>query len=40
MEWFIAVKFNGNPKRIKIYIDNGEIYDIPKIAEEHLNITI
>jgi hypothetical protein len=37
---YIAIEYSGMPTRITLSVDNGETYDIPQGAKEHLNIEL
>jgi hypothetical protein len=38
MEEYVAIEYSGKPTRLKIELDNGISYDIPKNAKEHLKL--
>lgn len=40
LEEYIAKEYTGKPTRIKIFVDNGDTYDIPQIAKGHLKIEL
>jgi hypothetical protein len=38
LEEYISTEYSGHPIRIKIFVDNGEAYDIPLLSKEHLKL--
>lgn len=38
LEEYAAIEYTNKPTRIKVFVDNGDVYDIPQIAKEHLKI--
>ncbi len=38
VEEYIAKEYSGKPKRIRIHLENGESYDLPKMAKLHLKL--
>ena len=40
IEKYIAKEYSGNPVRLKVFVDNGEHYDLPLVAETHLGIEL
>lgn len=40
LQEYVATEYSGKPIRIKVFVDNGEVYDIPQIAKGHLKIDI
>ncbi len=38
LEEYVATEYSGNPTRLKIHLDNENIYDIPKTAKKYLKL--
>ena len=40
IEKYVAKEYSDKPIRLKVFVDNGKYYDLPLIAETHLEIEI